>query len=313
MSTIIRQTHLTKANKQMRRILRNWDLYLLLAPVLAYFIIFHFAPMYGVQIAFRQFSFRKGISGSNWVGWKHFERFFSSFYFKRVVGNTVSISFFNLLLGFPMPIILALLLNEVQNKRYKKAIQTITYAPHFLSTVVMVSIINALFSPSTGVVNNIAVLLGGSRIDYMIEPAYFKSMYVLSGIWQNMGWNSIIYIAALSGIDPTLYEAGRVDGASKWQMLLNITLPCILPTVSIMLILNCGRMMSIGFEKVYLMQNDLNVTASEIISTYVYKCGLIDAEYSFSTAVGLFNSVINCVLLVTVNAITGKLSDTKIF
>lgn len=313
MSTVIRQTHLTKSRKQMKCILRNWDLYLLLIPVLAYFIIFHFAPMYGVQIAFRQFSFRKGITGSTWVGLKHFERFFSSFYFERLMINTLTISIYNLILGFPVPIILALLLNEVKNPHYKKTIQTITYAPHFLSTVVMVSIINALFSSSTGIVNNIAQALGGQRTDYITEPAYFKSLYVLSGIWQSMGWNSIIYIAALSGIDPTLYEAGRVDGASKWKMMLHITLPCILPTISIMLILNCGRMMSIGFEKVYLMQNDLNIAASDIISTYVYKSGLINSEYSFSTAVGLFNSVINCILLVTVNAITGKLSDTKIF
>ena len=313
MSTVVRETHLTRPRRRLKRILRNWDLYLLLIPVLAYFIIFHFAPMYGVQIAFRQFSFRSGITGSKWVGLKHFERFFSSFYFERVIVNTLTISFYNLILGFPIPIILALLLNEVRSPHYKKAVQTITYAPHFLSTVVMVSILNALFSSSTGIVNNLAAALGGPRIEYMAEPTYFKSLYVLSGIWQNMGWNSIIYIAALSGIDPSLYEAGRVDGASRWQMLLHITLPSILPTISIMLILNCGRMMSIGFEKVYLMQNDLNIAASEIISTYVYKCGLINSEYSFSTAVGLFNSVINCVLLLTVNAITGRLSDTKIF
>lgn len=296
-----------------RNIIRNWELYLLLLPVLMYFIIFHFAPMYGVQIAFRQFSFKNGILGSKWVGLKHFDRFFQSYYFERLLVNTLSISFYNLILGFPMPILLALLLNEVTHTKFKRTVQTITYAPHFLSTVVMVSIINALFSSSTGIVNHIAASLGNSRIDYITDPAYFKSLYVLSGVWQNMGWNSIVYISALSAIDPALYEVGRIDGASRFQMLKSITLPLLLPTISIMLILNSGRMMSLGFEKVYLMQNDLNISASEIISTYIYKAGLVNSEYSFSTAVGLFNSVINCVLLLTVNYITGRLSDTSIF
>ena len=216
-------------------------------------------------------------------------------------------------LGFPLPILLALLLNEVTSKRYKKLVQTITYAPHFLSAVVLVSIINAMFSTSTGIINNLIVLFGGEKVAFTTDPRIFKSLYVLSGVWQNMGWNSIIYMAALSGIDPTLYEAGRVDGASRWQMLWRITLPCLAPTICIMLILQCGRLMSLGYEKIYLMQNDLNIAASEVISTYVYKSGLINAEYSFSTAVGLFNSVINCILLFTVNFITGKLSDTRIF
>lgn len=209
--------------------------------------------MYGVQIAFRRFSFKKGILGSPWIGLTHFKRFFDSYYFERIILNTLSISVLNLVLGFPMPIILALLLNEVNHQRYKKVVQTVTYAPHFLSTVVLVSIINALFASSLGIVNSIIIKLGGTSISFTTNPKYFKMLYVLSGIWQNMGWNSIIYMAALSGIDPTLYEAGRVDGASRWQMLLKITLPCIAPTICIMLILQCGRLMNLGYEKVYLM------------------------------------------------------------
>lgn len=313
MSTVINRPKRSKAQRRLHAILRNWDLYMLLIPVAAYFIIFHFAPMYGVQIAFRRFSFRKGIWGSAWVGFDHFKRFFNSYYFERLISNTLTISLYNMIVGFPLPIILALMLNEVTHTRFKKTVQTITYAPHFLSTVVLVSVINALFSTSSGLVNNLISAAGGEKIEFITNPSVFKSMYVLSGAWQNMGWNSIIYIAALAGIDPTLYEAGRVDGASRWQMLIRITLPCILPTVSIMLILQCGRLMSLGYEKIYLMQNDLNIAASEVISTYVYKSGLINQEYSFSTAVGLFNSVINCILLFTVNFITSRLSDTSIF
>ena len=313
MSVTLNRARHPNLKRTLRSLARNWDLYLLLVPVLAYFIIFHYAPMYGVQIAFRRYSIRKGILGSQWVGMAHFNRFFQSYYFERLLVNTLTISLYNLALGFPLPILLALLLNEVTSKRYKKLVQTITYAPHFLSAVVLVSIINAMFSTSTGIINNLIVLFGGEKVAFTTDPRIFKSLYVLSGVWQNMGWNSIIYMAALSGIDPTLYEAGRVDGASRWQMLWRITLPCLAPTICIMLILQCGRLMSLGYEKIYLMQNDLNIAASEVISTYVYKSGLINAEYSFSTAVGLFNSVINCILLFTVNFITGKLSDTRIF
>ncbi len=301
--------------RKLRLILRNYDLYLLLLPVAAYFIIFEYVPMYGVQIAFRKFSFKKGILGSPWLNpwYSNFTRLFNSYYFERLITNTLSISLYSLALGFPVPILLALLLNEVNRPGFKKFVQTVTYAPHFLSTVVLVSIINALFSNSTGIVNNIIVALGGERTAFLTRPEYFNSLYVISGVWQNMGWNSIIYMAALSGIDPTLYEAGRVDGASRWQMMIHITLPSIIPTICVMLILRCGSLMGVGYEKVFLMQNDLNISASEVISTYVYKSGLINSEYGFSTAVGLFNSVINCILLLIVNTITSKLNDTSIF
>ena len=292
---------------------RNYDLYLLLIPSLIFFILFHYAPIYGVQIAFRNFSATRGIWGSRWVGLRHFERFFRSYYFTRLLANTFNISLYQLIVGFPIPIALAMMMNELRNVRYKKLVQTVTYMPHFLSTVVIVSILNSLLAPRAGIINHVLRLMGREPVYFMGEPHWFQHIYVWSGIWQNMGWNSIIYVAALTGIDPTLYEAGHVDGASRWQMLWRITLPSILPTAVIMLILNCGRVMNIGFDKVFLMQNDLNISASDVISTYVYRSGLINAEYSFSTAVGLFNSVINCALLLGVNWVAGKLGETSIF
>ncbi len=293
--------------------LRNWDLYMLLIPSIVLYITFNYAPMYGVQIAFRNYSSKLGIVGSKWVGLKHFERFFRSYYASRLIFNTLGIGVYTLLAGFPIPIILAIMMNELHSLRYKKFIQTVTYIPHFLSTVVLVSLINAFMNPKTGLLNVFLTRIGQQSIYFLVEPQYFKSIYVWSGIWQNMGWDSIIYMAALAGIDPTFYEAGRVDGASRWQMLLHITIPCILPTATIMLILRCGHIMGVGFEKIFLMQNDLNMAASDVISTYVYRSGLLNAEYSFSAAVGLFNSVVNCVLLLLVNWITGRLGGTQIF
>ena len=293
--------------------LRNWDLYLLLVPAIALYIIFNYAPMYGVQIAFRNYKPKAGILGSPWVGLKHFQRFFRSYYASRLIFNTLGIGVYSLAVGFPVPIILAIMMNELRNLHYKKFIQTVTYLPHFLSTVVLVSIVNAFLNPKTGLLNMFFLRMGKPTIYFMAEPQYFKTIYVLSGVWQNMGWDSIIYVAALAGIDPTFYEAGRVDGASRWQMLLHITLPSILPTATIMLILRCGHIMGVGFEKVFLMQNDLNMSTSDVISTYVYRSGLINAEFSFSAAVGLFNSVVNCMMLVLVNWVTGRLGGTQIF
>ena len=293
--------------------LRNWDLYLLLVPSIVIYIIFNYAPMYGVQIAFRNYSSKLGIVGSKWVGLKHFQRFFRSYYAGRLIFNTLGIGVYSLAAGFPIPIILAIMMNELKSLHYKKFIQTVTYIPHFLSTVVLVSLINAFMNPKTGLFNVFLMRMGKPTIYFMVEPQYFKSIYVWSGIWQNMGWDSIIYVAALAGIDPTFYEAGRVDGASRWQMLLHITIPSILPTATIMLILRCGHIMGVGFEKIFLMQNDLNMSTSDVISTYVYRSGLLNAEYSFSAAVGLFNSVVNCVLLVAVNWVTGRFGGTQIF
>lgn len=296
-----------------RSVRKNWDLYLMLVPVLAYFIIFHYAPMYGVQIAFRRYSVAKGITGSTWVGWYHFDRFFRSYYCQRLITNTLVISLYNLALGFPLPILLAIMINETRSARFRKTVQTVTYAPHFLSTVVVVSILDVLFKPGNGLVNNMLRATGNESVYFMAEPDMFKHLYVLSGVWQSTGWNSIIYVAALAGIDQALYEAATVDGASRWQTVLHITLPGLLPTATIMLILSTGQMMNLGFEKAYLMQNDLNIAGSDIISTYVYRIGLISGEYSFSAAVGLFNSVINCVLLFSVNALARRMSDTSLW
>ena len=291
---------------------RNWDLYLLIVPVVVYFAIFHYAPMYGVQIAFRKYSAGLGITGSRWVGLDNFRRFFNSYYCVRLIRNTLLTSLYDLAVGFPIPIILALIMNEV-GPRFKKAAQTITYAPHFLSTVVLVSMLNAFLRTDIGLVNKVITGMGGEAIYFTGEPGWFRTIYVLSGVWQHMGWSSIIYISALSGIDTALYEAGRVDGATRWQMMTRITLPSLLPTITIMLIMNAGQVMSVGFEKVFLMQNDLNISTSDVISTYVYRSGMINAEFSFSAAVGLFNSGINCILLFVVNAIARRIGETSLW
>ncbi len=299
----------------LKRIARHWQLYLVLLIPLVFLIIFSYGPMYGVQIAFRDFKVKQGIWGSKWVGWKHFENFLGTYSFNRLLINTLTLSTYSLVAGFPIPILLALMLNECGNLKYKKAVQMITYAPHFISTVVMCSIILLMItSGRNGLLNNIRAFFGAEeRIDFITKPAFFPHIYVWSGIWQGMGYSSIIYIAALSGIDPSLHEAAVVDGASKLKRVWHIDLPGITPTITILLILNVGSLMSIGYEKVLLLQNDLNKQTSDIIATYVYRVGLEQAQYSFSAAVGLFNSVINTILLVTVNAITRKLGETSLF
>ncbi|WP_042122596.1 ABC transporter permease [Paenibacillus senegalensis] len=296
-----------------RSLRKNWDLYLLISPVLIYFFIFDYIPMYGVQIAFKNFVAAKGIWGSDWIGFDHFQRFFDSYYFWRLIWNTFSISLYQLAVGFPIPLILALLINEVGNKTFKRFLQTVTYAPHFLSTVVMVGLIFIFLSPQNGIINQLIVFFGGTPISFMTEAGWFKSVYVWSGVWQGMGWSSIIYLAALAGIDPSLHEAARVDGASRLRRIWHINLPGIMPTVVILLILNVGQVMSVGFEKIYLMQNNLNLESSDVIATYVYTQGILGAQYSFAAAVGLFNSVINVILLVTVNQIAKKVNETSLW
>ncbi|GIP41210.1 sugar ABC transporter permease [Paenibacillus sp. J31TS4] len=296
-----------------RSLRKNWDLYLLITPVIAYFLIFEYFPMYGVQIAFKNFIAAKGIWGSQWTGIDHFKRFFESYYFWRLIKNTLGISLYQLLIGFPIPLLLALLINEVGNKHFKRIVQTVTYAPHFLSTVVMVGLIFMFLSPQYGIVNHIIVFFGGKPISFLTEPGWFKTIYVFSGVWQGMGWSSIIYLAALAGIDPTLHEAARVDGANRLQRIWHVNLPGIMPTVVILLILNVGHIMGVGFEKIYLMQNNLNIESSDVISTYVYTRGIVGAQYSFSAAVGLFNSVINFILLVLVNRFAKRVNETSLW
>lgn len=305
----VKKNHWVEWKKSIRK---NWELYLLLAPVILYFLVFHYYPLYGLQIAFKDFIATKGISGSPWVGFKHFERFFDSYYFWRLIKNTIGIGVFTLLVSFPVPIIIALLLNEVKSLRFKKFVQTIIYAPHFLSTVVVVGML-LLFLKSDGMINQLITLFGGTPIDFISEPAWFKSIYVLSDVWQTMGWSSIIYIAALSAVDPAQHEAAMMDGASKFQRIIHINIPAIMPTIVILFILNVGSVMAIGFEKVFLLQNDLNLSTSDVISTFVYKSGILEAQYSFSAAVGLFNSIINFILLIMVNRIAKKVSDTSLW
>lgn len=298
-----------------KQILRHWQLYLVLLVPLALILIFSYGPMYGLQIAFRDYSTRKGITGSTWVGFKHFQAFFATHQFSRLLSNTIVTSLYSLLAGFPVPILLAIMLNECGSRRYRKSVQMITYAPHFISTVVMVSVILLVISPAkNGILNNIMAAFGATeRVDFIAKPAYFKSIYVWSGVWQSMGYNSIIYLAALSGIDPSLHEAAVVDGASRMKRIWHIDLPGIMPTIIILLILNCGSIMNIGYEKILLMQNNLNMSSSDVISTYVYRTGLVNAQYSFSTAVGLFNSVINTALLVIVNTISRRVGETSLW
>ncbi|OPH60052.1 sugar ABC transporter permease [Paenibacillus ferrarius] len=297
----------------IKRIIRNYDLYLLLLPTLAYFIIFHYVPMYGVQIAFKNFNPLKGIVGSPWVGFDHFERFFQSYQLGTIIRNTLGISIYELLVAFPAPIILALMINQLTNERFKRFVQTVTYAPHFISTVVVVGIVYLLLSPKTGAVNSLLAAFKIEPIFFMGSADWFKTVFVFSGIWQNVGWGTIIYLAALTSVNPEYHEAAVVDGATKLQRVFHIDIPAIMPTVIIMLIMNMGHMMSVGFEKVYLMQNQLNIDASETIQTYVYKAGLVQAQYSYSSAIGLFNTIINFILLISVNQIAKSLKQTSLW
>jgi putative aldouronate transport system permease protein len=298
---------------RIKRIMINYELYLFLLPAVIYYLVFHYWPMYGVQMAFKDFNPSLGIEGSPWVGFKHFMRFIQAPSFWTIIGNTLGISLYMLLVAFPMPIMLALLLNEISGKKFRRLLQTVTYAPHFISTVVLVSITMIVLNPSYGVVNMMIAWAGGGPVDFMTNREWFKSIYVWSGIWQNAGWSSIIYLAALAGIDPEQHEAAMMDGASRLQRIWHVNIPGIMPTVVILFILEIGGLLSVGFEKVFLMQNPLNLEASEVISTYVYKVGLLQVQYSFSAAVGLFNSVINFILLIAVNASVKRLGQSSLW
>jgi putative aldouronate transport system permease protein len=299
--------------KVYRNMREHYQLYILIAPALIYYIVFHYIPMYGIQIAFKDFVPSLGIWGSKWVGFEHIKQFFDSYQFWNVIKNTLGISLYGLVVSFPVPILLALMLNEVRHKKFKAFVQTLTYAPHFISMVVMVGMMFILLSPSTGVFNKIIEALGGSPVYFLGSAGLFKTVYVLSGVWQGMGWGSIIYLAALSAVDPHLYEAAYMDGASKLKKIIHIDLPAIVPTAVILLILNVGSIMSVGFEKVFLMQNPLNLSSSEVISTYVYKIGLLQNNYSYGAAIGLFNAVINFILLISVNTIAKRTSGSSLW
>lgn len=297
----------------LRRIGRCWQLYVLMLPALVYIVLFAYKPMYGILIAFKDFSMKKGILASPWVGFKNFERLFSSYWFPIILKNTLTISLLSLVIGFPIPIILALLLNEVRSNKFRSMVQTFSYAPHFISMVVMCGMVAMFLSPTTGVVNKLLNALGMESVFFMQEAGLFKWVYVLSGIWQGAGWSSVIYYAALSGVDKSLLEAADMDGATRLQKIWHVNLPVILPTILVMLILQCGSLLSVGYEKAYLLQTSSNLTGSEIISTYVYKVGLVQSDFSFSTAAGLFNTVVNCIILISANQLSKKVAKTGLF
>lgn len=294
---------------------KRWQLYLLLLLPISFLVVFNYVPMYGAQISFRNYTAKDGILGSDWVGVKHFVRFFTSPQFWRLIRNTFVLSIYGLLAGFPIPVMLALALNNVDNDHYKKTVQMVTYAPHFISTVVLVGMMSQLFSYNYGLINKVIDMLGGSRKLFLTEPQYFRHLYVWSGVWQGMGYNSIIYISALSSIDPSLYEAAKVDGASRMQRILHIEIPGILPTIITLLILNTGRLLSVGHEKVLLMQCTQNYETSDILSIYIYRMTFKGSlpDYSYTTAIGLFNSVINFVLITLVNAISKRVTETSLW
>ena len=285
----------------------NWQLYLmLLIPVVITFI-YKYIPMYGIQIAFRDYNASDGFFGSPWVGWEWFERFFTAINFKRMLINTILLSLFSLLWSFPVPIILSLAINQLRFKKFRRVVQTVLYAPHFISIMVVCGMLRIFLSPYGGLVN----MLIGQQIDFMTQAEAFRTIYIASGIWQDAGWGCIIYLATLSAVDPGLYEAARIDGASMFQRILNIDLPELVPTIVLQLIMSAGGIMSVGFEKVFLLQTNQNKATSDVIAVYVYEQGITNQKYSLSTAVGLFNTVINIILLVIVNKIAKKAADVS--
>ena len=292
---------------------RDKYLILMVLPCILFFVIFHYIPMFWNIIAFEKYNARQGIFGSQWVGLENFRRFFASPYAFRVIRNTLVINLMDLVFGFPVPIIFALLLNEVRNNKVKRTIQTFTYLPHFISVVVVVGMMNILLSPTDGLVNKLIVGLGGNSINFLVDVKWFRWLYVLSNIWQNFGWDSIIYFAAIAGINAEIYEAAMVDGAGRWKKMIYITLPSIVPTVIILLIMRIGWLLSVGFEKVLLMYNEATYEVADVISTYIYRASLLNADFSYGTAIGLFNCVISLVLVLGANWVSRRFSETSLF
>lgn len=292
---------------------RDYQLYIMMLPMVVYLFIFAYIPIYGVQIAFKDYNVGQGILGSPWVGFDNFTRFFRSFQFWNVLKNTLVLSLYGLIAGFPIPILLALMVTQVRREGFKKFVQTVTYAPHFISEVVVVGMLFIFLSPTSGIVNIGLGKLGVQAVNFLAEPSMYKHLYVWSGVWQGAGWGSIIYIAALSAVSPELYEAARIDGASKFQQIVHIDFPSILPTATILLIMNAGSIMNQGAQKAFLMQTGTTAASQEIIATYVYKVGLIQNQFSYSSAIGLFNNVINIILLVTVNTVSRRLSENSLW
>lgn len=292
---------------------KEYGLYLIFLIPLIWYIIFMYMPMYGLQIAFRRYNARLGITGSPWVGTMYFSQFFNSYYFKDLIVNTLVLNLFLMSIGFPMPILLALIVNEIRFRPLQKTVQNITYVPYFLSTVVIVSMLNIFSNPNYGLFNTIREAFGMTRVDLMAKEEYFRPLYVFSNVWQFMGFNSVIYIAALSAIDPQLYEAAEIDGASRFRKITSISIPCIMPTIVILFIMRLGNIMNVGFEKVLLMQNAVNMGTSNVIATFIYTNGIQKGQFSYTAAVGIFNSLINVVILVAANTITRRLGSSSLW
>jgi len=305
----MKETFSVRLKKDFRR---NKMLYLLVVPVLLFYLIFQYRPMYGALIAFKDYTPTLGVADSPWVGLANFKRFFNSVYFNRLIKNTVLLSVYNLVFGFPAPIVLALLLNEIKSKKFKSATQTVTYLPHFISLIVVTGMLRD-FSLTSGLFNDIVTFFGGERSALLQNPKLYRSIYVASSIWQEVGWGSIIYLSALSGVDSELYEAAQIDGAGKWKQMLNITLPGIAPTIIIMLTMKIGTLMNMGYEKTILLYNPATYETADIISSYVYRVGLLEQDWSYSTAIGLFNSIINLTLLLIANKLAKRFSETSLW
>lgn len=303
-----------QSRKQMlsRDFQKNKIIYLFIGVGFLYYLIFHYGPMFGIVMSFQDYSPGKGFLGSDWVGLENFREFISSIYFWRVFRNTILINLYQLIFGFPFPILLALLLNEISSNAYKRVVQTVTYLPHFISIMVISGMIID-FTAKNGLFNNFIAFLGGERRNLLMEPSLFRPIYVGSGIWQGTGWSSILYIAALSGINQELYEAATIDGAGRWKKMIHVTLPGIMPTVVIMLILQIGQMMNVNFEKIILLYNPVTYETADVISSFVYRKGILEADFSYSAAVGLFNSLINCCLLILANSISKKVNETSLW
>lgn len=299
--------------KTKNELYKNKHIYIMALPVIIYYLIFHYLPMFGVVIAFKKYDIAKGVFGSEWVGFKHFADFFSSMYFPRLMKNTLLISLYDLFWNFPAPIVFALLLNEIKKQRFKRVVQTISYLPHFISLVVICGMITDFFSVN-GIMTRLLQLLGGENINYLSHSRYFRTIYVGTNVWQSIGWSSIIYLAALSGIDQQLYEAAVIDGAGRFKQMLHVTLPGIMPTITILLIMRIGQVMSVGYEKIILLYNSGTLETADVISSFVYRRGLGESfQYSYTTAVGLFQSIINLILLFAANGFSNKFNGSGLF
>lgn len=306
-------TRLARKSTVVSTFKRDHQLWIMIFPAIAVILLFNYVPMYGIQLAFRDYDFTKGITGGDWHGLYYFKQFINSYLFADLMKNTFTISLASIVFGFPAPIILALILNQIRRKKIKQTLQTTVYLPHFISTIVLVGMLNVLLSPETGIVGHLMKSIGMGEVNLLASTNTFMPVYVLSDIWQHCGWNSIIYLAALSTVDPQLYDSAKIDGASRWQTIRYVDIPAIVPTMIILFILSMGHVLGTGFEKIFLMQNALNLPVSEVIATYVYKIGIVSNQFSYSSAIGLFNTVINFIFLITVNTISKRFSNMSLW